>query len=320
MENNKVKSKILIFGASGYLGKYMVKASILLGHQTYAYSRPISSVSSASKIDTLHHFQSMGVTVVHGELNEHEKIVHLLGQIDVVISVLPLPLVLHQFYIIAAIKAAANIKRFIPSDFGIEEDKIIPLQPLEDGLENKRKIRRAVEEAGIPHTFVSVSAFAAYFVNHLLHPHQQTNSDITVYGTGNAKVVMNYEEDVAMYTIKAADDPKTFNRLLNIRPEKNIISQLQLIHLWEKKTSRTFNNLHIPHKQMLHLSLSLPYPENIKTAILESLFAKGDTMSYELEKNDLEASQLYPDYEYTSIDQLLDIFLVHPPSPSSAAF
>ncbi|BAT92862.1 hypothetical protein VIGAN_07171500 [Vigna angularis var. angularis] len=45
-----------------------------------------------------------------------------------------------------------------------------------------------------------------------------------------------------------------------------------------------------------------------------------DLMNFELGKDDLEASELYPDYNYTSIDQLLDIFLVHPLPPTSAAF
>ncbi|WCJ27429.1 Eugenol synthase 1 [Euphorbia peplus] len=320
---NKVKSKILIFGASGYIGNYMVKASISLGHPTYVYVRPISSHSDASKIDVLNRFRSMGVTVVHGDLNEHEKLVDLLRQVNVVISLLPVPLVLQQFNIIDAIKVAGNIKRFFPSEFGIEVDKLKNrLPPLEYALEKKRKIRRVVEAAGIPYTFVNANVFAAYFVNYLLHPHEhQTKSDhgIIVYGTGAAKVAMNYEEDIAMYTIKAVDDPRTLNQILVIRPEKNITSQLQLINLWEEKIGRTFNTRYIPHKQLVELSRVLPHPENVKMAIVESLFAKGDTMSYGLEKNDVEASKLYPEYEYTSVDQLLDIFLVDPPAPASAA-
>ena len=50
------------------------------------------------------------------------------------------------------------------------------------------------------------------------------------------------------------------------------------------------------------------------------MFVKGDLMNFELGKDDLEASELYPDYKYTSIDELLDIFLLHPLPPASAAF
>ncbi|KAG5033476.1 hypothetical protein JHK82_017036 [Glycine max] len=53
---------------------------------------------------------------------------------------------------------------------------------------------------------------------------------------------------------------------------------------------------------------------------IEAAKIPWDLVNFELGENDLEASQLYPDYNYTSIDQLLDIFLVNPPAPASAAF
>lgn len=53
-------------------------------------------------------------------------------------------------------------------------------------FENKRKVRRATEAAGIPHTYVSASNFAAYFVGTLLHPREEKDH-VTVYGTGDAK-------------------------------------------------------------------------------------------------------------------------------------
>lgn len=65
---------------------------------------------------------------------------------------------------------------------------------------------------------------------------------------------------------------------------------------------------------------ALPSPQNIQISILHSLFVKGDLMNFELGKDILEASQLYPDLKYTSVDQLLDVFLVDPPEAVVAAF
>ncbi|KAI3434237.1 uncharacterized protein J3R85_006694 [Psidium guajava] len=42
-------------------------------------------------------------------------------------------------------------------------------------------------------------------------------------------------------------------------------------------------------------------------------------MSYEINEDDLEASRLYPEMQYTAIDQLLDIFLTGPPEPPATA-
>ncbi|KDP42863.1 hypothetical protein JCGZ_23805 [Jatropha curcas] len=313
------KSKILIIGATGYLGKYMVKASISMGHPTFIYVRPLKPNSDPSKLQLHKDFQSLGVTVFQGDLEEQEKLVSVVKQVDVVISTLAVPQHLDQLKLIAAIKDAGNIKRFIPSEFGNEVDRVSGLPPFEALLENKRKIRRAIEEAGICHTYVSANSFAAYFVDYILHPHEE-REELVVYGSGEPKAVLNYEEDVAAYTIRAAIDPRVANRVIIYRPPGNIVSQLDLISSWETKTGRTFKKIHVPEEEIVKLSETLPHPDNIPVAILHNIFIKGDQMSFELTSDDLEASKLYPDYKYTSVDGLLDLCLVNPPKPKLAAF
>ncbi|XP_073020792.1 eugenol synthase 1-like isoform X2 [Primulina eburnea] len=275
MEENK--SKILVFGGSGYIGSHM------------------------------------------GQLDDHEKLVSALGEVDVVISALAYPQVLDQINIVEAIKVAGNIKRFLPSDFGCEEDRISVLPPFQAFLDKKKKVRRAIEEANIPYTYVSANCFGAYFVNYLLHPYDQ-RQEITVYGTGEAKAVLNYEKDIGIYTIKVATDPKACNRVVIFRPKTNIISQLELISLWEKKTGRSFSKIHVPEQEIVTLSNTLLDPFNIQVSIIHSVFVKGVTMNFEIGEEDIEASVAYPDLKFTTIEELLDIFLHDPPKPASAAF
>jgi len=59
------KSRILIFGGTGYIGKYMVKASVTLGHPTFVYTRPLDAQTPSSKAQLCKEFNSMGVTLVH---------------------------------------------------------------------------------------------------------------------------------------------------------------------------------------------------------------------------------------------------------------
>ncbi|XP_022724258.1 isoeugenol synthase 1-like [Durio zibethinus] len=314
------KSKILIFGATGYLGKYMVKASVVLGHPTYAYTRPLSHNNSSSKLDLLKDFESMGVTIFYGELDEHEKLVSVLQQVEVVISTLAVPQHLDQLKIISAMKDAGTIKRFVPSEYGNEADRITSaLPPFEALLANKRKIRRAAEAAGLPYTYVAANSFLVYFIDYLLHPHEKPN-ELVVYGTGQAKVVFNYEEDIAAFTVKAATDPRVANRVIIYRPPANVTTQLELISAWEEKTGRTFKRVHVPEEEIIKLSETLPFPDNIPVAVLHNIFIKGDQMTYELMEEDLEASKLYPDYSYTTIDKYLDMCVVNPPRPKLAAF
>ncbi|XP_027150247.1 eugenol synthase 1-like [Coffea eugenioides] len=183
----------------------MAKASTNLGYPTYVYSRPTSP-----NIDLLNEFHSSGVTIFKGALDEREKLVSVLKEVDIVISALACPQVLDQLKIIEAIKVAGNIKRFLPSDFGCEEDRVTVLPSYQEFLNKKKNIRRATELAeGIPYTFVSTNCFGAYFVSYLLRPHDHEKEDITVYGSGEAKVVFIYEEDIGSYTIRVANDPSS---------------------------------------------------------------------------------------------------------------
>ncbi|KAF8411978.1 hypothetical protein HHK36_004537 [Tetracentron sinense] len=312
-------SKILIIGATGYLGEYMVKASVSMGLPTYIYVRPITPNCSSSKQQLHRDFESLGVTIFQGELDEHEKLVSVLQQVEVVISTLAVPQHLEQIKIINAMKDARNIKRFVPSEFGNEVDRVRGLPPFQALLDNKKKIRRATEAAGIPYTYVSANSFAAYFLDYLIHPHDR-REQVLVYGSGKAMAVLNFEEDVAAYTIKAAMDPRACNRVIIYRPLGNIVSQLDVISSWEKKTGRNLKKVYVPEDDLVKLSQTLPHPDNVPPAILHNIFIKGDQMSFELEEDDLEASKLYPDYNYTSVDRLLDLCLVNPPKPKLAAF
>ncbi|XP_042022407.1 eugenol synthase 1-like isoform X2 [Salvia splendens] len=316
MEKIDRKNKILIFGGSGYIGSYMVKASLKLGHPTYVFSRP-----NSSKPDLLNHFHSLGAIIVNGMLDEHEKLVSLMKKVDIVISAVAYPQVLDQFKILEAIKIAGYIKRFLPSDFGVEEDKIRVLPPFEAFLDKKRRIRRAIEEAQIPYTFVSANCFGGYFINYLLHPSDPNKEEITVYGDGQAKFVMNYEDDIGLYTIKVANDPRTCNRTVIYRPSTNVITQLELISLWEKKSGRNFKKIHASEEEIVALSKRLPAPDNIPVAILHSVFIKGVTTGYDFAEKDVEASSFYPDMKFTTVDELLHIFLKHDgPKPALVAF
>lgn len=68
--------------------------------------------------------------------------------------------------------------------------------------------------------------------------------------------MLNYEEDIAMYTIKVANDPRTYNRVVIYRPSKNIISQNELIALWEQKSGQNFRKDFVAEEEIVNLSQS----------------------------------------------------------------
>ncbi|CAM8943994.1 unnamed protein product [Rhodiola kirilowii] len=312
-------STILVIGGTGYIGKHVVRASVKQGHRTFVYMRPITPQTSPSKLLLHKEFLADGVNVFQGQLDEHEKLVEAVSRADIVIATLAFPQILDQLKIIQAMKVAGNVKRFIPSEFGLEEDRLTALEPFQTYLERKRNVRRATKASGIPYTFVSGNCFAQYFLHVLFHTYEK-QADTVIYGSGETKVVMNFEEDIAMYTVKAASDPRTCNRIVIIRPPKNTTSQLEMITLWESLTGKNLKKAYLSETDIHKLTQTMPHPENIRFAILSSIFISGDTTNYELTENDQEASRLYPDVNYSSIDKVLEDFLADTAAFQVAAF
>jgi nucleoside-diphosphate-sugar epimerase len=58
------KSRILIIGGTGYIGKFIVEASAKAGHPTFALVRE-STLSDPVKGKLVDNFKSLGVTLLH---------------------------------------------------------------------------------------------------------------------------------------------------------------------------------------------------------------------------------------------------------------
>ena len=58
------KSKILVIGGTGHLGKFIVEASAKEGHPTFALVRQ-ETLSNPAKATIVDNFKNLGVTLVH---------------------------------------------------------------------------------------------------------------------------------------------------------------------------------------------------------------------------------------------------------------
>ncbi|KAL6011356.1 hypothetical protein ACLOJK_001802 [Asimina triloba] len=141
------RSKILIIGSTGYIGKFWWKQAQKLGipHLLWCEGAvpvppPILTSQTSSNTSTilaLFWFISL-VKAIEG--------------VDVVISAVGFPQLADQTKIIAAIKQAGNVK---PSEFGNDSDRVHAVEPAKGLFAIKAQIRRAAEAEGIPYTFVT---------------------------------------------------------------------------------------------------------------------------------------------------------------------
>ncbi|KAI9181012.1 hypothetical protein LWI28_010303 [Acer negundo] len=302
------KSKILFIGGTGYIGKYIVEASVLAGHPTFVLVRE-STLVSDSRAQVIGTFKSLGVDFIIGDLYDHKSLVEAIKKVDVVISTVGHVQLADQDKIIAAIKEAGNVKRFFPSEFGNDVDRVHAVEPAKTAFAIKANIRRAVEAEGIPYTYVSSNFFSGYFLPTLAQPGATAppRDKVIILGDGNPKAIFNKEEDIGTYTIRAVEDPRTVNKILYIRPPGNIYSFNDLVSLWEKKIGKTLEKTYVPEEQVLKNIQEAAVPLNVILSIGHSVFVKGDHTNFEIEPSfGVEASELYPDVKYSSVDEFLN--------------
>lgn len=112
-ENQMVKSKVLVVGGTGYLGKRIVKASLAQGHVTYVLQRPEIGLDM-DKLQILLSFKKKGARLVEASFSDHQSLVNAVKQVDVVICTMSgvhfrSHNITMQLKLVDAIKEAGNI-------------------------------------------------------------------------------------------------------------------------------------------------------------------------------------------------------------------
>ncbi|XP_044465800.1 isoflavone reductase homolog [Mangifera indica] len=312
------KSRVLVVGATGYIGRRIVKASLAQGHTTYVLQRPEIGLD-IEKVQMLLSFKKEGAILVEGSFSDHQSLVEAVKKADVVICTMSgvhfrSHNILLQLKLVDAIKEAGNVKRFLPSEFGMDPSRMgHALEPGKETFDQKMVIRRAIEDANIPFTYVVANCFGGYFAGNLsqfatLIP---PRDKVSLYGDGNVKVIFMDEDDVATYTIKAIDDPRTLNKTMYVAPPENILSQRQLVEEWEKLLGRKLEKSSISAQEILAM-LKGTDDVGAKAGLghFYHIFYEGCLTNFEIEEEGHEeASKLYPEVNYTRMHQYLKIYV-----------
>nr|GMD74580.1 isoflavone reductase homolog [Ipomoea batatas] len=109
------KSKVLIVGGTGYIGRRIVKASLAQGHTTHVLLRPQIGLD-IDKLQMLLSFKEQGARLVEASFDDHRSLVDAVKEVDVVICTMSgvhfrSHNILLQRKLVDAIKEAGNIKR-----------------------------------------------------------------------------------------------------------------------------------------------------------------------------------------------------------------
>ncbi|KAE8677522.1 Bifunctional pinoresinol-lariciresinol reductase [Hibiscus syriacus] len=311
-----MKSKVLIVGGTGYLGKRLVKASLAQGHQTYVLQRKEVGVD-IEKVQLLLWFKQLGAHLVTGSFNDHQSLVNAVKLVDVVICAISgvhirTHQILLQLKLVDAIKEAGNIKRFLPSEFGTDPARMEnAMEPGRVTFDDKMVVRRAIEEAGIPFTYISANCFAGYFLGGLCQPGfiLPSRDHVRLHGDGNQKAIYVDEDDIATYSIKTIDDPRTLNKTVYIRPAENILSQREVVQIWEKLIGKELLKSSISEQEFLAIMKEQDYAEQVGLTHYYHVCYEGCLANFEIGDEVEETSILYPEIKYTTVEEYMKRYL-----------
>ncbi|KAL4199452.1 hypothetical protein AMTRI_Chr03g51200 [Amborella trichopoda] len=316
MEMEMEKSRVLVVGGTGYIGRRIVKASLEAGHPTYVLQRAEIGLD-IDKLQMLLSFKKQGAHLVEASYSDHQSLVEAVKLADVVISAISgahirSHQILLQLKLVEAIKEAGNVKKFLPSEFGMDPARMAHgLAPGRITFDEKMVVRKAIEEAGIPRTYVSANCFAGYFAGGLCQIGRITpaRDRVLILGDGNAKAIFVDEDDVAAYTIKAIDDPRTLNKTVYLRPQENILSQRELVEIWESLIGKTLEKIQVPEEEFLDSMKGKDIGQQAGIGHLYHILYEGCLTNFEIGEEGVEASQLYPDINYTRMTDYLKQYL-----------
>ncbi|KAL4187109.1 hypothetical protein AMTRI_Chr09g37560 [Amborella trichopoda] len=103
--------------------------------------------------------------------------------------------------------------RFIPTEFGVDSEKVHFQDPTGNFYIRKTHIQHVIKKEGIPHTFVSCNYFAGFLLPQLAQP-----------------------------DLKTVDDLRTLNKVMYMRPPGNTYSMNELVALWEERIGKNLKN------------------------------------------------------------------------------
>ena len=83
-------------------------------------------------------------------------------------------------------------QRFLPSEFGNEVDVENTVEPAKSAFEIKAQIRRAIEAAGIPYTYIFCKLYAGYYLPTLAQPFAVAPPTEKVFILGDGNTTSNH--------------------------------------------------------------------------------------------------------------------------------
>jgi uncharacterized protein YbjT (DUF2867 family) len=316
MPHLEIPRRVLLIGASGRLGRHVVDALIEKGHHVVALVRPLAQANSVRR-QLLDRFLRVGVEIVEGSLEDEECLARACRDADAVVSCVdhrPDRLQL-QANLARAAGRYRRVKRIVPSQFGI--DSRLYGEAKVDHGDLKRQMQSVFTDCGTAITFVHTNGLAAEWVGSLgqLGLSQPPREEVEVYGRGTVRFSTVAPQDAARYVVRTLFDPRTADKHVAIVPPENLLTQHELIDLWEAKSGtmlrrRTVSAEALDARIAELASDPTSRPQLAMAQLVRAAWIDGLGDGRRL-PDALGLIELYPELGYVRASEYLDRYLLH---------
>lgn len=307
--------RVLIIGATGRLGRHVVPALRAAGHAVTALVREGEGDATPERRARFQHLVQSGASLVPGCLEDEASLDRACRGAEAVISCVdhrPDHLRL-QANLARAAARAGSVRRILPSQFGI--DSRLYGEARVDHGDLKRGLQQVFATSGVPVTYVHTNGLASAWVGSLgqLGLAEPPHHEVEVYGEGAVRFSTVAAEDAARYAVRALTDERTRDRHVAIIPADNLLTQAELISLWEAKSGARLRRRAVSAQALDARIAALAQDPNrrpqfamaqlVRAAWIDGL---GDGRRLE---DVIELSALYPDIRYHRAADYLDRYL-----------
>ncbi|KAL4914320.1 hypothetical protein BDW62DRAFT_145189 [Aspergillus aurantiobrunneus] len=154
------KSNLLVFGATGAIGSYII-AAIVNARDAFNHIAVFTSPSTlTTKQSTINALRESGVEILVGDVTSKDDVLKAFSGIDTVVSALGRGVIAAQVQLIEWADQTPHVKRFLPSEYGTDIE-YSPASASEKPHQQKLKVRAALRQAkDLEYAFVVTGPYA----------------------------------------------------------------------------------------------------------------------------------------------------------------